>query len=108
VSKPLAVKADAQKKAAAWHHEVFTMFGGPRKICALCQKPGATDAAHVVGRGTKLGPLRYASPRLGRPLHRLCHEKVDRHEIDWPLDMRIDATLAHNEIAKVKLQVPDA
>lgn len=106
MSRPLIANQKRQNEAAVFHRDVFREYAGPKKMCYLCGKSGATDAAHVLGRGTKLGPLRYASPRLARPAHRLCHERVDRHEIDWPLDILRDAILAHNEIAKVKLEVP--
>ena len=82
------------------------MFAGPKKICALCKTPGATDAAHVIGRA-HLGPLRYIDPRLGRPSHRSCHEAVDQYKIQWPLEIRQDAARAANQYAKVPYHIPE-
>jgi hypothetical protein len=104
VSRPLLANPKRQSEANRFHREVFAMFGYQ---CALCtRKSAATDAAHVLRRGSHLGPLRYADPRLARPAHRDCHEKVDRGELSWPLSIRRDAVKAHNQISKVKLEMP--
>lgn len=105
MSKPLIANPRRQSESAKFHRAVFAMFG---YVCALCGGKGATDAAHVLNRGSNLGPLRYASPRFARPAHRSCHDAVDRHEIAWPLAMRQDAVRAFNEIAKTKMEVPTA
>lgn len=104
--RPLQVRRETVHAASKFHRAVFRMFGGATKICALCGKPGATDAAHVINRGSKLGPLRYIDPRLARPAHRACHDAQGRGEIDFSLAIRQDATRAHNLYAKQKLQEP--
>lgn len=103
--KPLIGNPQRISEAAAFHKIVFTRYGGPKKICALCSKPGATDAAHVIPR-SKLGPLRYADPRFARPAHRFCHNRQERGEIDFTLAIRREAVRAHNEIAKIPMREP--
>lgn len=103
--KPLLARAETVRAATKFHHGVFKRYGGPRKVCFLCFKPGASDAAHVVPR-SKLGPLRYADVRLGRPAHRVCHERQERGLIDFMFEIRLDAIRCHNEIAKIKLVEP--
>ena len=105
MSKPLIANHARQSEASKFHRDVFAFFGGPKRVCALCGKPGATDAAHVIARA-RLGPLRYANPRLARPAHRECHERQERGEIDFSLAIRRDAVHAHNAIAKIKLVMP--
>jgi hypothetical protein len=105
VSKPLIANPKRSSEAATFHRLVFAAYGGPRRLCALCGKPGATDAAHVVPRAI-LGPLRYASVALARPAHRQCHERQERGEIDFPLTVRRNAIAAHNKLAKVLLVAP--
>jgi len=107
MTKPLIANPKRQSEASRFHREVFAMFGGPKRVCALCGKPGATDAAHVIARA-HLGPLRYADPRLARPAHRECHEAQERGVIRFSLLIRQDAVIAHNALAKIKLVVPDA
>ncbi len=107
MSKPLIADPKRVSEAAAYHRAVFAEYGGPKKVCALCGKPGAVDAAHVVPR-SMLGPLRYADPRMARPAHRACHEAQERGDMRFSLAIRRGAVLAHNEIAKVPLVVPDA
>ena len=105
MSKPLIANAERQAEAAAFHRAVFTAYGGPKKLCVFCGKQGATDAAHVIPR-SRLGPLRYADARLARPAHRECHERQERGEIDFSLAVRRDAVKAHNQIAKIKMEMP--
>lgn len=104
--KPLIANKDREGEAKRYHDAVFAMFGGKKKICALCGHAGATDSAHVIGRA-HLGPLRYADPRMARPAHRHCHEAQERGEIDFSLAIRRDAVAAHNAIAKVKMVMPE-
>lgn len=106
MSKPLIGNKTRINESIVWHVKVFRRYGGAKKICTLCLRPGATDAAHVVGRA-KLGPLRYIDERLGRPAHRKCHEDVDNHRTSWSLKIRQDAIRAFNEYAKVKMVVPE-
>ena len=103
--RPLVADPKRQSEAAKWHREVFALYGGPKRICAHCDKPGATDAAHVIGRA-HLGQLRYADPRFGRPLHRDCHRDLDEGRAQWKKAILRDAIRAHNKIAKVKIQEP--
>lgn len=103
--RPLVKNPKRESEAARWHRQVFSAYGGPKRLCAHCGKPGATDAAHVVGRA-KLGPLRYADARLGRPLHRQCHRDIDEGRARWARAILRDAIAAHNAIAKVPLQLP--
>lgn len=103
MSRPLIANRKRQSEAARFHREVFARFG---RCCTFCGKKDATDAAHVLSRGTKLGPLRYADPRLARPACRPCHEAQTRNEIEWPLPIVRDAIEAFNLHAKVKLVVP--
>lgn len=105
MSRPLQPDPKRVREATQFHRDVFATYGGAKKICALCNRPGASDAAHVIPR-SKLGPLRYADVRFARPAHRLCHDQVDRHIIEWPIHILADAISAHNQIAKVKLQLP--
>jgi hypothetical protein len=105
VSKPLIANPKRASEASRFHRLVFAAYGGPRRLCALCGKPGAVDAAHVVPRAA-LGPLRYAVVALARPAHRQCHERQERGEIDFPITVRRDAIRAHNKVAKVRLEVP--
>lgn len=107
MSRPLQANPKRASEANAFHAAVFTLYGGEKRLCALCGKPGATDAAHVIGRA-HLGPLRYADPRLARPAHRDCHIEVDSNRTDWPLAIRRDAVKAHNAISKVPMQEPIA
>lgn len=107
MTKPLVPDAKRASEATRFHRGVFAMFGGPKKICSLCGRPGATDAAHVIKR-SHLGPLRYADPRFARPAHRQCHERQERNEIEFSLAIRQDAIRAHNAIAKIKIQEPAA
>ena len=106
MGKPLIPNQKRVNEAIVWHVKVFRKYGGAKKICTLCGRSNATDAAHVIGRA-KLGPLRYIDERLGRPLHRHCHEDVDNHRTAWPLEIRQDATRVFNEYAKVKMVVPE-
>ena len=105
MSRPLIPNRKRESEAAQFHRAVFSQYGGSKKICALCGKPGAVDAAHVIPR-SRLGPLRYADVRFARPAHRECHTQVDRHEIGWPEDVYRDAVLAHNAIAKIRIVEP--
>ena len=105
MSRPLIANPKRQSEAAAFHKAVFQLFGGPKKICALCDKPGATDAAHVIPR-SKLGPLRYVDPRFARPAHRACHMAQERGEIEFSLIIRRSAVHAHNTLAKIKMELP--
>lgn len=105
MTRPLLPRAETVRAATKFHHEVFRAFAGPKKTCYLCYRPGATDAAHVIKR-SHLGPLRYADVRLARPAHRHCHERQERGDIAFHLDIRIDAVRAHNAIAKIPLQEP--
>ncbi len=107
MSRPLIPDPKRALEAAAFHRLVFAKYGRWNRVCSLCGKQGATDAAHVVPR-SMLGPLRYADPRMARPAHRACHEAQERGDICFSLAIRRDAVLAHNEIAKVPLVVPDA
>jgi hypothetical protein len=106
LSKPLIANNKRQSESAAFHKAVFQAFGGPKRLCSLCGKPGATDAAHVVPRAI-LGPLRYADARLARPAHRGCHEAQERGERDFAIEIRRDAIRAHNLISKVRLMEPE-
>jgi hypothetical protein len=105
MSKPLIANRERASEASVFHASVFAMFGGPKKLCSLCGKPGSTDAAHVIARA-HLGPLRYADPRLARPAHRSCHEAQERREIEFSLEIRRDAITAHNAISKIKMVMP--
>lgn len=107
MSRPLITDPKLQSAAANFHRDVFAAYGGPKRICALCGKSGATDAAHVLKR-SHLGTLRYSDVRFARPAHRTCHIEQESNRIDFALEIRIDAVLAHNQIAKVKMVVPDA
>lgn len=91
-----------KNQAAKFHREVFSLWG---KACFFCGGH-ATDAAHVLNRGTKLGPLRYATPHLARPACRGCHDKQGAGKLAWPTPVLRDAIRAHNEIAKVKIMEP--
>jgi hypothetical protein len=110
MSKPLQARKDTLAAAHEWHRDVFREYGS---ICWLHKaqnpqsKTRATDAAHILARSHIGAKLAYVSVRLGRPACRECHEKQERGEIRFPLVDRIDATLAHNEVAKSKLMVPD-
>jgi len=104
--KPLQENPKRKSEASSFHREVFKAYGGLQKLCYLCWGGGATDAAHVIAR-SQLGPLRYASPRLARPAHRSCHEMQEAGRVEFELAIRRDAAFAHNEIAKVKIQVPE-
>jgi 5-methylcytosine-specific restriction endonuclease McrA len=106
LSKPLIADPKLQRQAANFHRDVFALFGGPKKLCSLCGKPGATDAAHVLRR-SHLGPLRYADPQFARPAHRACHEKVDRYEVPWPKEIMLEAIRAHNRLAKIQIREPE-
>jgi len=106
--RPLQAKAKTTKDARTWHNEVFALYGN---LCWFGKRVGhpkkrAIDAAHVINRGTKLGPLRFADARLGRPLCRECHDAQGAHEIEFSLKDQREAVAAHNEIAKVKLVMP--
>lgn len=104
MSKPLIAAKQHKSDAAKWHRDVFNLWG---RKCYLCRrKSDATDAAHVIGRGSRLGPLRFASPHFGRPAHRDCHERVDRHEIAWPIAIVRDAIRHHNQLSKAKIVLP--
>jgi hypothetical protein len=105
VTKPLLPNPRRKSEAQKWHRDVFAIYGGVAKICALCGKPGATDAAHVIPRA-QLGKWRYADPRLGRPAHRECHERQERSEIDFSSAIRKEAVRVHNIFAKVPLPMP--
>jgi len=105
MSKPLIGNPKRDSEANKWHTAVFSAYGGPKRICAHCGRPGATDAAHVIGRA-HLGPLRYADVRFGRPAHRACHEDLDQGRARWKMDILRDAIRAHNKIAKVPIQEP--
>ena len=104
MSKPLLADPKRTSEAATFHKAVFARFGSN---CGLCGGRGATDAAHVIKR-SHLGSLRFADPRLARPAHRTCHEKQERDEIEFSLAIRQDAARAHNRLAKVPIQVPEA
>ena len=106
MSKPLIPDPKRQSEAAKFHRDVFERYGGPKRLCALCGKPGATDAAHVLRR-SHLGPLRYADAQFARPAHRPCHEKVDRYEISWPKEIMLEVIRAHNRIAKIQIREPE-
>ncbi len=72
-------------------------------------KVAAIDSAHVIARSVLGTALAYRSPRFGRPLCRDCHERQGLGldpAYHFPLADRIDAALAHNEIAKSMLPVP--
>lgn len=103
--RPLVKNPKRETEAAKWHREVFAAYGGPKRICSHCERPGATDAAHVIARA-KLGPLRYADVRFGRPLHRTCHEEIDRSRARWKIAILREAITAHNKIAKVPIPLP--
>jgi hypothetical protein len=105
MSKPLISNPKRQSEASRFHARVFALYGGPRKICELCKKPGATDAAHVVSR-TALGPHRYADPGLARPAHRECHERQTRHEIHFDIRTQRAAIKVANLFCKVKIVMP--
>ena len=105
MSKPLMANPARNAEANSFHQMVFAEYGGPKRLCIFCGKPGATDAAHVIPR-SKLGPLRYACIEFARPAHRHCHESQERGEIDFPIDVRRDAVRAHNQIAKVRMEMP--
>jgi hypothetical protein len=105
MSKPLIANRERQSEATRFHREVFLTFGGPTKICSLCGKPGATDAAHVIPRA-HLGKLRYASVFFARPAHRHCHEAQHRGETDFSLQIRRNAISVHNAMAKVPMVLP--
>ena len=105
MSKPLIANKKRKSEESAFHSRVFSRYAGPKKLCYFCGRPGATDAAHVIGKA-HLGPLRFSDERLARPAHRECHEAQTRNEIDWAFEIRLDAVRAHNEISKVKLQEP--
>lgn len=98
MSRPLLADPKRNSEAARFHREVFAMFG---YACFHCGKH-ATDAAHVLNRAMKLGPLRYCDPRLARPLCRPCHDAKK----PWPIAVQRDAVKAHNLYAKVKLTLP--
>ena len=104
MSRPLLADPKRASEAARFHREVFAMFGS---ACFFCGKK-ATDAAHVLSRGTKLGPLRYCDPRIARPACRRCHDEQGAGRLKWPLSVRKDAVRAHNRHAKVPLTVPSA
>jgi hypothetical protein len=102
MSRPLITDPKQRSLAAKFHADVFAMFGGPKRMCFLCDKPGATDAAHVVSR-TLLGPHRYADPRLARPAHRTCHDRQTRHEIEFSPKIRREAIKVANALCRVKI-----
>jgi hypothetical protein len=104
VSRPLLADPKRKSEAARFHAAVFARWG---RSCVLCdRKAPAVDAAHVLGRA-HLGPHRYASEHFGRPLHRDCHDRVDRSEIRWPRSIVRDAIRHFNKIAKVKMRLPE-
>lgn len=103
MSKPIIPDRRLGRAAAEFHRRVFAAYGGPLKLCSLCGKAGATDAAHVIPR-SQLGILRYARIEFGVPAHRACHERQERGEIDFSPFIRRRAVEAHNEIAKVPLE----
>jgi hypothetical protein len=105
MSKPLIANPKRTVEASAFHRLVFAAYGGPRRLCVFCGKPGATDAAHVIPR-SKLGQLRYACVKFARPAHRHCHESQERGEIDFSIAIRRDAIKAHNKLAKCHIKIP--
>jgi hypothetical protein len=105
--RPLIANAEQKTDQARFHRQVFAAYGGPRKACVFCKKPGATDSAHVIPSNL-LGPLRYADPRLARPAHRKCHDEQHAGMRKFPRAVVRDAYKAHNAIAKVPLEIPPA
>ena len=113
MSRPLRARREAQDDAAAWHRAVFAAYG-PWCVLCLARAPQtrvrATDAAHVIPRSILGTALAYASPRLGKPLCRACHDKQGLGldpAYRFSYAIRLDAALAHNEVAKSKLPLPE-
>lgn len=84
-------------EAKAFHDRVFARYGGAAARCSACLLPGATEAAHVVGRA-HLGRHRYADERLARPLHHACHVAIDTHRAAWPPEILAEAMEAYRAL----------
>lgn len=102
----------ARVKAARWHVLVFRDYGHRcwlHRIKDPHTRVEGIDSAHIIPRSILGTALAYASPRLGRPLCRACHVAQGLGldpAFQFPLADRVDAALAHNEIAKSMLPVP--
>lgn len=111
MSRPLTADPKLNREANEFHKRVFRKYGS---LCWFGKRMGhpkrrAIDAAHIISRGTNLGPLRYADERLARPLCRECHDRQGAHDPQYRFayaDYK-DAVLAHNAIAKVKINLVD-
>lgn len=100
--KPMADKAKNQRKAAAaeFHRRVFAAHGSKCYFCG----GRATDAMHIWGRSSRLGPHRYAFPEEnGRSGCRPCHDTVGRYTRNFKLADRKRAASALNKVLTVKI-----
>jgi hypothetical protein len=111
MSRPLTANLKRNSEANDFHRRVFAKYG---VLCWFGKRLGhpkkrAIDAAHILGRGTRLGPLRYVDVRLARPLCRECHDRQGAHDPKYQFDYADykDAVLAHNAIAKQQIELVD-
>lgn len=100
--KPMEDKKKAKRDSGSreFHRRVFAAHGNR---CYFCGDP-ATDAMHIWGRSSRLGPHRFACAESnGRPGCRNCHNGIGALTRSFRLADRRRAAAELNKVLTVKI-----